>query len=1770
MKKIIFLCICTILLTNAVAGANPEIEKPKGWEETFTMDQLVQWFAEKSIYTTKQFDGTKNVYLREGMAGNNNTYIVNETNDFISIPTNTYNNGNYYDYDTLMFKGIKAEFEQSDISDEVNITITLTADFYFEVISSNNNTYEFNNNKNETFPITRNITGKIVNQSYAILNKNTGTADTYNLTFYCNNEQETDWNGKCEQYIPINLNNYDNSIWRDNIKVDISKIKYVTFDQSVQNASPKSCKEWFYQFSNLKSIEGLTYLNTTDVKNMTRMFAECDSLRTLDLYKFNTYHVLWMKEMFKNCTSIVTIFAGNDFSPNMVKQIGDNGANMFEGCYHLISTNEWVDEKDPNTWNATYYNPTTNKTTLYAASASGGYFTSKYSSTGEIRYYVLFDQSIMSIDGSSYTPTYQYTKNYGEEPDWCFPEIQEDDGYELLGYELQLTKYNTGDTIFPVGYHLTKTHGEGNYRVNVIWGEIKSYAVYDKKAKTLHIKYDGRKEIYEKNTSDYAVFDLNAANTKPAWREDPYLTEIEAITIDNEIKPDACNWFQGCTNLKSVTGFKNLKLDNITNLESLFEGCSKLENLDDIKDLDVSGVYNMQNMFSNCSSLQKLDLSGWSLRTSTPGLITFSMFNMFGTCSNLESITFGTGFNTQAVASMSHMFQGCINLKVLDLSSFSFEKIQNMSGMFMHCTKLTTILVNADNWESSYVQHFGTDDEKEYDKINNIFYNCRALIGNSGALAEGGTDITEYHPSGDFEHINTGADGFLTKGNFKIFIDLNDNEKQPASFKETTPFEYKNEKKEIKTVPTRTGYVFQGWEEFLNAKKTETTVDSTFSSDLKEIISVEKGSGNKIFRAKWEEHKISVTLPDIFEITSTTPKPKTIKDKTAIYSDFTYDTHITFNLASALSPDDYTIKEVKLTYTTPAEVISDVLTLSEKGFYQFDLPDYDVVITATYIEKGVFNPGIKMNEKLGYNTNKQKLIEYTQNTSFPILFKVNDGEYSQNLPEATDAGDYTIWYKSDPQNTSEQYLPISETSLGTVTIAPQKISVTYVNPNNEITKLYDGNTSYADEQKIDLVTDFVLEPDNTKAEIVSGTLQFDGANVGSHKVSFKAKLINNEKGNYVLTNDNIEIDGTITPAKIDLTNDIPINYIITEKTYDTKADLKFTNNSFEYNTGIKSEKVTIKMSGEYRDYSGEPISDAIEDYEYRIFIKPELAEKNANYVVEPEWIELKDVVCTIKPAIISIPDLPINTSKTYDGTALVYLENGDALPFISNNGATSYYTVNDNITITHAAYNSTDVATANQINIIGFCNNKNYQIGEMKTIEGSITAKTLNIDSALTAKELAGIYTNLTKNNDGNNTIVADPSEITVVDADLNQEVTVKVFDIVYDNAKPGINKTVFAHLSSNNANYTIEDKYKDGLAFSTNGIISEKIELSLNKNIFMTELSTIGKHIWAKASGNGIDSIPGTYTYSPAQGTELKEGTHKITVTFVPNNQYSYFNNAEQTFTVDVYDKVIVEDNKINQETHEQFCAKPLGNIQLNFTTLYGEPTFYSIVVEKLPELSQYGNVTPDGDNKYIIELEVPSKTVPGIYQGYITFFADEQLTAPISEQLEFTITVNIPKNIIKQLYENVLFVDNHDELFVSYQWVKNDEKISESQSRYANRQFYFEKELKGVYSVLISTKSGIELKACPVDSEKDLTKTLRPAVNVYPNPAKAGQPFTLQISGTSNSNARIIIFNNSGIMVHEITMTENSATISLPRGIYSGALIYNNEKIGFKLIVE
>ncbi len=168
--------------------------------------------------------------------------------------------------------------------------------------------------------------------------------DETTLTFYYDalraTRTGTTWGieeTKKEGYIPV-------PAWAGTSQEENTTTARVVFDASFRYFRPTTTAKWFYRCEALKQIEGLEYLNTSEVKDMSRMFYGCSALTALDLKNFNTKNVTDMSRMFAKCRALTSLDLKNFNTQNVTDM-----SWMFSDCWALTS----LDLQHFNTQNVT-------------------------------------------------------------------------------------------------------------------------------------------------------------------------------------------------------------------------------------------------------------------------------------------------------------------------------------------------------------------------------------------------------------------------------------------------------------------------------------------------------------------------------------------------------------------------------------------------------------------------------------------------------------------------------------------------------------------------------------------------------------------------------------------------------------------------------------------------------------------------------------------------------------------------------------------------------------------------------------------------------------------------------------------------------------------------------------------------------------------------------------------------------------------------------------------------------------------------------------------------------------------------------------------------------------------------------------------------------------------------------------------------------------------------------------------------------------------------
>ena len=404
-------------------------------------------------------------------------------------------------------------------------------------------------------------------------------------------------------------------------------IKKVVFDASFANARPTSCYKWFYDCTNLTTIEGIEYLNTENVTNMGWMFSNCEALTILDVSNFDTKNVTNMRYMFSICFALTTLDVSNFDTQNVT-----NMSNMFSDCSALTT----LDLSNFDTKNVT-----------------------------DMSWMFSFDTALITIYASN-----KFVTTACEKGQNMFKDCTNLVGavpYDENKRGKEMANCTTG------------------YFTDIASKVAESYAVFDEATNTLTFKHDTNKPAGAfalnegENLPGWYKFDDNNHSHNA--------NIIKKVIFDTSFanaRPTSCyNWFYGCTDLTTIEGIEYLNTENVTNMSWMFSECSTLTTLD-VSNFDTKNVMEMSYMFGSCTKLKTLDVSSFNTQNVT------DMNWMFSYCSVLTTLDL-SNFDTKNVTDMNGMFSNCSALTTLDLSSFETQNVTDMSRMFKSCSALTTI-----------------------------------------------------------------------------------------------------------------------------------------------------------------------------------------------------------------------------------------------------------------------------------------------------------------------------------------------------------------------------------------------------------------------------------------------------------------------------------------------------------------------------------------------------------------------------------------------------------------------------------------------------------------------------------------------------------------------------------------------------------------------------------------------------------------------------------------------------------------------------------------------------------------------------------------------------------------------------------------------------------------------------------------------------------------------------------------------------------------------
>ena len=400
------------------------------------------------------------------------------------------------------------------------------------------------------------------------------TSSNRTLTFYYDNLRSS----RSGKTYDLNTGNNDLGWEIDGTNVNVRK---VVFDPSFVAARPKTTNSWFFEMSNLQSITGMAYLNTSEVYNMQYMFYRCSSLTSLDLSNFNTSNVEFMHFMFYGCTGLTSLNLTSFNTANVCFF-----ESMFHGCSNLTTIyagTKWsmISSMTPDE------NMFTGCTNLVGG--MGTTYDANYT-----------DGMYAHIDGGPSNPGY-FTA--AVEPYACY----DSSNTTLTFYYDKLRRTRTGTT-----YDLNKNRRDPE------WMAI-------------------RQSVTQ------VVFDATFAGARPTttWRWFYQMFSLQSISnlnyLNTSVVTDMGQMFWNSYTLTSLD-LSSFNTAEVTNMDEMFDACAALTSLD-LSGFNTANVTRMTSMFDGCNNLTTIYVgNGWNTDAVT------SSGSMFYNCTSLVG-GMGTTFN---------------------------------------------------------------------------------------------------------------------------------------------------------------------------------------------------------------------------------------------------------------------------------------------------------------------------------------------------------------------------------------------------------------------------------------------------------------------------------------------------------------------------------------------------------------------------------------------------------------------------------------------------------------------------------------------------------------------------------------------------------------------------------------------------------------------------------------------------------------------------------------------------------------------------------------------------------------------------------------------------------------------------------------------------------------------------------------------------------------------------------------------------------------------
>ncbi len=387
--------------------------------------------------------------------------------------------------------------------------------------------------------------------------------------------------------------------------------------------SMESGTAYFYGFTNVSEIEGLEYIDTSQVTHMDGMFMLLERLTSLDISNFDTSNVTDMSSMFAAMDSLTELDLSN-FDTSKVTNMG---------------------------WMFSFMN---NLTTLDVSS----FDTSKVTDMSEMFYYIpgLTELDVSNFDTSNVTSMNGMFANMSSLTTLDISNFDTSNVMDMSSMFYNLESLTKLDVSHFDTSNVTDMSYMFNYAENLSELDVSNFD-------TSNVTDMSRMFSHMENlvVLDLSNFDTsNVINMSYMFCQMRSLTKLDISNFDTSNVTDMNSMFCDMPALITLD-ISNFDTSNVTDMSHMFTGLGGLTELD-LSNFDTSNVINMSYMFMHVSNLTTLDVSHFDTSNVT------DMSSMFFGNIQLTNITYGDNFVYANSATITDMYSNCPANKPTDPS----------------------------------------------------------------------------------------------------------------------------------------------------------------------------------------------------------------------------------------------------------------------------------------------------------------------------------------------------------------------------------------------------------------------------------------------------------------------------------------------------------------------------------------------------------------------------------------------------------------------------------------------------------------------------------------------------------------------------------------------------------------------------------------------------------------------------------------------------------------------------------------------------------------------------------------------------------------------------------------------------------------------------------------------------------------------------------------------------------------------------------------------